>query len=294
MNRRDLLKSLPMLAAFGGTSPVLAADTLSKGSARLRTAICAYSFRDALKKKSMTYDDLVRLAVELDVDGLDLTVYWFPNTSDDFLLPLRRLAYKNGVEIYSISIRSDMCQPTEDLRERETAWLERWVEVAAKLGAGHIRVFGGDVPKGSTEDQAAQWVVSVLKRAADYAGRKGVILGLENHGGITSESARVVQIVKAVNSPWVGINLDTGNFRNNTYAQIEACVPYAVNVQFKTEISENGKKLPSDWNRILSMLAKGGYKGYLALEYEADEAAEVAVPRLTKQLNEAVGKQGRA
>jgi sugar phosphate isomerase/epimerase len=292
MNRRDLLKSLPMFAAVGG-SGVLAADSLSKGTVRLRTAICAYSFRDALKKKSMTYDDLVRLAVELDVDGLDLTVYWFPNTSDEFLLPLRRLAYKNGVEIYSISIRSDMCRPTEDLRERELAWLERWVEVASKLGAGHIRVFGGDVPKGSTEDQAAEWVVSTLKRAADYSGKKGIVLGLENHGGITSKAERVVQIVKQVNSPWVGINLDTGNFEGNTYSQIEACVPYAVNVQIKTEISENGKKLLSDWGRILTMLIKGGYKGYLALEYEADEPAEKAVPGLTKQLNEAVRKQVR-
>jgi len=281
-----------MFAAVGG-SGVLAADSLSKGTVRLRTAICAYSFRDALKKKSMTYDDLVRLAVELDVDGLDLTVYWFPNTSDEFLLPLRRLAYKNGVEIYSISIRSDMCRPTEDLRERELAWLERWVEVASKLGAGHIRVFGGDVPKGSTEDQAAEWVVSTLKRAADYSGKKGIVLGLENHGGITSKAERVVQIVKQVNSPWVGINLDTGNFEGNTYAQIEACVPYAVNVQIKTEISENGKKLPSDWGHILTMLIKGGYKGYLALEYEADEPAEKSVPGLTKQLNEAVRKQVR-
>ena len=294
MNRRHLLQSLPVLAAFGSSSSILSADARSKSGARLRTAICAYSFRDALKKKTMTYDDLVRLAVELDVDGLDLTVYWFPNTSDEFLLPLRRLAYKNGVEIYSISIRSEMCRPTEELRDRETAWLERWVEVAAKLGAGHIRVFGGDVPKGSTEDQAAEWVVGILKRAAEYSGKKGIILGLENHGGITSKAERILQIVKAVNSPWVGINLDTGNFESDTYLQIEACVPYAVNVQFKTEITENGKKLPSDWKRILTMLSKGGYKGYLALEYEADEAAEAAVPRLTKQLNEAVRTQGRA
>ena len=294
MNRRHLLQSLPVLAAFGSSSSILSADARSKSGARLRTAICAYSFRDALKKKTMTYDDLVRLAVELDVDGLDLTVYWFPNTSDEFLLPLRRLAYKNGVEIYSISIRSEMCRPTEELRDREAAWLERWVEVAAKLGAGHIRVFGGDVPKGSTEDQAAEWVVGILKRAAEYSGKKGIILGLENHGGITSKAERILQIVKAVNSPWVGINLDTGNFESDTYAQIEACVPYAVNVQFKTEITENGKKLPSDWKRILTMLSKGGYKGYLALEYEADEPAEAAVPRLTKQLNEAVRTQGRA
>jgi len=290
MNRRDVLKTLPLFA-LGGTAGELSADARMKANARLRTAICAYSFREALKKKSMTYGDLVRLAVELDVDGLDLTVYWFPNTSDEFLLPLRRLAYKNAVEIYSISIRSDMCRPTEDLREREVAWLERWVEVAVKVGAGHIRVFGGNVPKESTEDEAAEWVVAVLKRAADYSGKRGVILGLENHGGITSKAERVVQIVQQVNSPWVGINLDTGNFDGDTYRQIETCVPHAVNVQFKTEISENGKKLPSDWNRILAMLARGGYKGYLALEYEADEAAEVAVPRLTKQLNEAVRKQ---
>ena len=225
MNRRDLLQSLPMLAAFGSSSQPVLADARSKPGARLRTAICAYSFREALKKKTMTYDDLVRLAVELDVDGLDLTVYWFPSTSDEFLLPLRRLAYKNGVEIYSISIRSDMCRPTEELRDREAAWLERWVEVAAKLGAGHIRVFGGDVPNGSTEDQAAEWVVSILKRAAEYSGKKGVILGLENHGGITSKAERVVQIVKAVNSPWVGINLDTGNFDSDTYARSKPVCP---------------------------------------------------------------------
>jgi sugar phosphate isomerase/epimerase len=238
----------------------------------------------------MTYDDLVRLAVELDVDGLDLTVYWFPNTSDAFLLPLRRLAYKMAVEIYSISIRTDMCRPTPELQTRELEEIQKWVDVAAKLGAGHIRVFGGDVPKGSTEDQAAQWVATVLKRAGDYSGKKGVILGLENHGGITEKAERVIQIVKQVDSPWVGINLDTGNFQSNAYSQIEACVPYAVNVQFKTEIKEGGKDSPSDWNRIMEMLAKGGYKGYLALEYEAEENPGTAVPRLTKQLNQIARK----
>ncbi len=290
MNRRDLLKSLPVMAAAAFLPAWASGRPGGALQSRLRTAICAYSFREALKNKTMSYDDLVRLAVELDVDGLDLTVYWFPDTTDEFLLPLRRLAYKNAVEIYSISIRSDMCRPTPELQDREVAWLQKWVEVAARLGAGHIRVFGGEVPNGTTEDQAAQWVVSILKRAGEYSGRRGIILGLENHGGITSKAERVIQIVKQVNSPWVGINLDTGNFDDNGYSQIEACVPYAVNVQFKAEIKENGRELPADWNRIMSLLAKGGYKGYLALEYEADEAASIAVPRLTKQLSEVARK----
>ncbi len=281
MNRRELLRSLPAVAALPALSPAATAGA----KPRLRTAICAYSFREALQKKSMTYDDLVRLAVDLDVDGLDLTVYWFPDTSDGFLLPLRRLAYTSAVEIYSISVRTEMCRPTPELRGREVEEVKKWVDVAEKLGAGHIRVFGGNVPKGSSEDDAAGWVAEVLARAADYAGKKGIILGLENHGGITARAERILEIVQKVNSPWVGINLDTGNFRADPFAQIEMCLPRAVNVQMKAEMAaEGGRREASDWDRILAMLVKAGYRGYLALEYEAKEDPATAVPRLIRQL----------
>ncbi|MCL6505677.1 MAG: hypothetical protein K6T59_01490 [Bryobacteraceae bacterium] len=91
VTRRDCLRALPFAVAARGTRAA------SARAARLKTAICAYSYRQALAGKTMNYEDLVRLAVEHGVDGLDLTVYWFPSTSDDFLLPLRRLAYKNAV-----------------------------------------------------------------------------------------------------------------------------------------------------------------------------------------------------
>ncbi len=181
MRRRDLIYTLPTLAA----APALGAGAKGAAKARLRTAICAYSFRSQLKNGSMTYDDLVHMAVDLGLDGLDLTVYWFPNTTNKFLMPLRNLAIRNGVPIYSISVRTDMCQPTAELQAAEVDGVNKWVDVAAKLGAGHIRVFGGKVPKGRTEDEAAGWVAEILKRSAEYAGSKGVILGLENHGGIT-------------------------------------------------------------------------------------------------------------
>jgi sugar phosphate isomerase/epimerase len=262
------------------------AQTARVGKPRLRTAICAYSFRRQLESKAMTYDDLVKLAVDLDVDGLDLTVYWFPSTDDSFLLPLKRLAYKNGVEIYSISVRTDLCKPPGEVRDKQAAELRNWVDVAAKLGAGHIRVFGGTVPKGSTAEQAAGWVAEMLKPASEYSGSKGVILGLENHGGITEKAATIIQIVKSVNSPWVGINLDTGNFNRDAIAQIQQCLPYTVNTQFKTRMRDNnGTSQPSDWGRLVQMFAAGGYRGYFALEYEDKEDATVAVPRLTRELN---------
>ncbi len=233
------------------------------------------------------------MAVEQQVDGLDLTVYWFPNTEDAFLLPLKRLAYRSAVEIYSISIRTNLCRSTPESQAQELKEIRRWMGVAHKLGAGHIRIFGGDVPQGVNVDRASGWAVDVLGRAAEDAGKKGIILGLENHGGITSRAETMIQILKRVNSPWVGVSLDTGNFRDDPYGQIEVCAPYAVNVQVKTRVMDNrGKLAPADWDRILKILSTAGYKGYLALEYEADEDPEIAVPQFTQKLKSLATKYG--
>ena len=280
MQRRDLLKILTVL---GSSAAIPAAEILS-GRARFRSALCAYSFRTALGNGSMRYENLVRFAVEHGLDGLDLTVYWFPNTEDSFLLPLKRIAYRSGVEIYSISVRTDMCQPTAAQREAQFVEVKKWVDVAARLGAGHIRVFGGNVPKGSTEQDAIGWVVETLRRGGEYAGSSGVILGLENHGGITEKAETILSIVKKVDSPWVGVNLDTGNFRTRIDAQIELLAPYAVNIQIKADVREDGVSKPADWDRTFRMLAKAGYKGYVALEYEAEEDPATAVSRLSRKL----------
>ncbi|MCS7024269.1 MAG: sugar phosphate isomerase/epimerase [Bryobacteraceae bacterium] len=283
MNRRIWLQSLAAASALP------AAVETAQPPARLKSAICAYSFRQELQTNSMSYEDLVRLCAELEVDGLDMTVYWLPSTSDAYLMPLRRLAYRSGIDIYSISVRTDLCKPPAE-QEKELALVKGWVDVAAKVGARHIRVFGGNVPKTSSENEAAGWVVELLKRASDYSGSKGVLLGLENHGGITEKAERIVDIIKRVDSPWVGINLDTGNFHSDVYRQIELCVPYAVNVQLKERVRVAGKVEESDWARVTAMLRKAGYKGYLALEYEEQEPAPTAVRRLVAKLRRTIGQ----
>jgi sugar phosphate isomerase/epimerase len=277
MNRREWLASM-------------AALPLEK-KARLRPALCAYSFRNELQKKLMTYVDLVVKAVEWEIDGLDMTVYWLPTTERAWLLDLRRKAYRLGVEIYSISVRTELTKPQQADRDAQVAEIRKWVDVAAALGAGHIRVFGGNVPKGLTEEQAVPWVVECLKRGGEYAGQHGVILGLENHGGICTRAERILEMVKKTDSPWVAINLDTGNFRTEAFKQIEMCLPYSANVQVKAEMTfDDGTRGPQDWDKVVSIIAASGYKGYLALEYEAKEPAPTAVPRLLGQLRELTRK----
>src|SRR5579871_1329483 len=231
MDRRQLLQTL---AAVGAAARLgTAAQSGASSKCHLRPGLVAYSYRKQLGDKSMTYEDLIRLVSSYGLDGLDTTVYWFPDTSDQYLARLRSTAYRNGVSLYSISVRVRLAQPTPELQNAEFESLKKWVDVAGKVGATHIRVFGGAIPKGATEPQAIAWAVELLKRCAEYSGSRGIFIGVEDDGGLTTTAEPTVQIVKQTDSPWAGINLDTGNFPKNGYSQVALCLPYATSVHFK-------------------------------------------------------------
>jgi len=289
MNRRRFLASAGAVVV-AAAAPAARAPQTAPGKPRFRTGLVAYSYRQALEAKAMTYEDLVRVAVETGTDGIDMTVYWLPGTSDDYLLPLRRLAYRNRVEIYSVGTRVRLAQPTPELRDQELGQLRKWVDVAQKVGATHVRVFGGPKPAGATMDQAIDFAAETLKRGAEYSGARGIILGVEDDGGITDFAKETIAIVTRANSPWAGMNLDIGNFRPpNVYDQIDMSIPYAVSTHVKTEVAnDDGKtRAPSDWDRIFTMFSRHGFRGYMGLEYEATgEDPVTAVPRVLRQLKE--------
>jgi sugar phosphate isomerase/epimerase len=203
---------------------------------------------------------------------------------------LKRTAYRSSIAIYTIGVRVRLAQPTPELQAAELETVRKWLNVGEKLGASHMRVFGGAVPKGATEDQAVAWAVETLKRASEEAGKKGIILGVEDDGGITTNADRTVEIVKKAASPWAGINLDIGNFPDDGYTQIGMCAPYATNVHFKTAVHIDKKKEPADWARVLKILGSAGYKGYLALEYEEEQDPVHVVPQLITKMREVISK----
>ncbi len=232
----------------------------------------------------MNYVELIRRLADWGIDGLDCTVYWFPDTSNEYLASLRKAAFKNGVQIYNIGVRVYLCQPTPELQQAQLENIKKWVDVADRVGASHIRVFGGPVPKGASEPQSIAWAVEVLKRGAEYAGGRGITLGVEDDGGLTTAAGPTIEIVKQAASPWAGINADSGNLRVDGYAGFASMLPYATSVHLKTLISgADGKKEKADWKRLLNMIGKAGYRGYIGLEYEEDDAA-AQVPALLKDL----------
>jgi sugar phosphate isomerase/epimerase len=278
LNRRQLMRAAAALPA--------AAQLRSQAAPQfhLRSGLVAYSYRKELAAKSLNYADLIRMIAEWGLDGLDCTVYWFPDTSYEFLASIRKAAFRNGIQIYNAGVRAQLCQPTPELQLSQYENIKKWVDVADRLGASHVRVFGGQIPKGATELQAIAWAVEVLKRSVEYAGSRGITLGVEDDGGLTTAAGPTVEIVKQAASPWAGINADSGNLRIDGYSQFATMLPYATSVHLKRSIAgEDGKKEEADWKRLVTLVGKSGYKGYVGLEYEDNDAVK-EVPRLAANL----------
>src|SRR5439155_20256653 len=107
---------------------------------------------------------------------------------------------------------NNFCYPDPSKVREQIAHVKAWVEHASRLGAKTIRIFAGNVAKGDTEDAARSRCIDAIGEACDYAGKFGVYLALENHGGITATADQILAIVQAVKHDWFGVNLDTGNF----------------------------------------------------------------------------------
>ena len=264
----------------------------------MRVGCCSYSYRNYLgnyrdpiqpKPGTMSLDDFLEKSWEMGLDGVELTAYYFPSVEIDYLNHLKRLACRLGLHISAAAVGNSFCLATAQERAGQVQLVEQWIDHALQLGAPCLRVFAGAVPQGSSEAEAMQWVVECLQECGDYAAERGVLLALENHGGITARAEQVLQIIHRVDREWVRVNLDTGNYRTAAYADIEATVPHAVTAHVKTHVhTEGGGREELDYAEIVSVLAAVDYRGYLAIEYEEEEDPMVAVPRFAAELKKLV------
>jgi L-ribulose-5-phosphate 3-epimerase len=285
ISRRKFFQTTGVAAGALCVGDRLAASPAAPASSskpRLFSGCCAYSYEKQLRGGQMSMEDFILKAVEQEIDGVDMTTYYFKSMDPAYLVSLRHLAFKNGVLFSGAAIGTDMCQPDRAKRAEELTKIKKWLDATELLGASHLRVFGGEPPKGSTEEQGIEWVVETMKPACDYAARKGITLGLEDHGGITSKASTILEILRRVDSPFAGVNLDISNFPDNRYAQIEMCIPYATHTHIRENFSEGKGQI--DLDRVWQMFARGGYKGFMSAEYEGSEDAMTAVPKLLAKI----------
>lgn len=290
MHRRQFLT----LSATVVASPLLAIDPIARpAKPQLKLGLAAYSYRKYLdlKKPTMTLFDFIDAAAEMPLDGVELTSYYFAETTDDYLDKLKAHAAARKLAISGVPVGNSFTMRDDAKRAAEIEKVKQWCARAGRLGTQTVRIFAGNMEKGDDLAECRRRVVAAIEACAPAAKQAGVWLALENHGGITADAEGLLAIVKAVDCEHFGVNIDTGNFKTaDPYAEVAKIAPYGIVCQVKTEISPTGNvKVDADLPRMIQILKDANFDGYVVLEYEAAEEPKKAVPRYVKQLRELIG-----
>jgi len=251
----------------------------------MKLSCCGYSFRDQLTGGKMTMETFLDKCVELGFDGVELTQYYFPEESDRYLNHVKREVFRRGLDISGTAVGGNFTNADAAAREKQVKHVLDWVEKSAKLGSPVLRVFAGGQPQGADLETAGSWVREGLARCAEAGEKYGVALGLENHGGLTANADGVLGLLRPfAGNPWVGLNLDFGNFTGDIYEQYGRCAPVTITTHAKVTVRQGEGREFVDYRQVVRIMREAGYKGYLAIEYEEPGDALLGVDRFCAYL----------
>jgi sugar phosphate isomerase/epimerase len=319
LDRREFLGCAGIVGAaatFGMAKTVLGqpaardrGDTSARDTAPRRRPIgvSTYSFWQ-FRGKRLGIAACIDKAAAMGFDGVEILHVQMEDESHATLQKLKRQAHSLGLALMGFSTHQGFVSPDAELRQTNVEKTLHQIDLAYQLGIPTMRINTGrwgttrsfdalmankgiePALEGHTEEEAFGWVIGSIEKLLPRAEDCGVALGLENHWGLGRTAAGVLRIVEAIKSPWLQMTLDTGNFLERPYDQMEAMaaspVPLAL-VQAKTYYG-GGRwyELDLDYGRIAEILRKHGYRGWISLEFEGNEDAETGVPKSLALLRE--------
>ncbi len=304
LTRRDLLKT-GASAALATTLDAPPLKAAAPSTQRIRLGVSTYSYWHFSREK-YPIEKVIEHAAQTGFEGVEILHRQMANETKPYLNQLKRMAWDNGVSLFFLSIHQNFVAPEKEKRQQMIDHTKRCMDIAHYLGCPAIRLNSGrwgtipDFQKmldaggqetplpGYTDDDAFKWCIECINECLPHAEATGVVMALENHWGLTTSVPGLLRIYKGVNSPWLAINLDTGNFFGEPYSQLEKLAPHASIVQAKTYYGGGVYyTLEPDFKRIASILRNAGFKGWVSLEMEGKEDAQTAVPKSLKVLREA-------
>jgi sugar phosphate isomerase/epimerase len=257
----------------------------------IKIALNFYSFNTPLLEESETLESVIDYAADLGFAGLDITGYYFKGypsvPSDEAIYRIKYHAFRQGIQISGTGVRNDFTLPEPAAREKEKQLVKDWVVVAAKLGASTLRIFaGGSVPAGYTWDETARWMAKDIDECGAFARKYGIVLAIQNHNDFLKTAAEVEKLFSYIHSDAVGLMIDIGSYRTDPYREIEQTVSYAVSWQIKETVFIKGVETKTDVPRVMDIIRRSGYRGYVPIEVVVKGEERKRVKTLFEQIKQ--------
>lgn len=304
-DRRKFLQT----AAAAATGLSLTPVAVSKPRAHRPNPIgvSTYSFwRFNGPKENYPIEDCIDQAAEMGFDGIELLHVQMASEEPGYLQSLKRRAFVNGLDLMGFSTHQGFVSPEVQVRQNNINETIRQIELCYELGIPTMRLNTGrwgtsasftalmdnrgiEPPlEGYTDEEAFGWVIGSIERLIPKAEQCGVLLGLENHWGLGRTPEGVLRIVEAIDSPWLKVTLDTGNFLEDPYDKLEMLASHTVLMQAKTYYGGGTwYTLDLDYPRIAEIMRRHNYAGYVSLEFEGKESEQTAIPKSLELLRSA-------
>lgn len=312
-SRRDFIRKSAIAAV--GMGMVTSCDTSSKEKTTTEKkktrcnpiGVSTYSFWQFNgPKENVPIEDCIEKAAEMGFDGIEFLLIQMQSEENSYLQKLKRQAFHAGLDLMGFSTHQGFVYPEKEKRQAEVEKTIHQIELAYQLGIPTMRLNTGrwgtiasfdelmankgiePVLEGYTEEDGFKWVIDAIEQCIPTAEKCGVTIGLENHWGLGRTAEGVLRIVNAIDSPWLRVTADTGNFLERQYEQLEMLAPLTSLIQAKTYFG-GGKwyTLDIDYHRVAEIFRKVNYRGYISIEFEGNEDPTTAVPKSLEMIREA-------
>ena len=266
----------------------------------MRSAICHYSFHRRWAAEKWAAERLALEVKALGVEGIDFHAGMM-GAASDAPARIRAALAKSGLALSGLSLGNDFNQEAPQEFRAQVDTVKEWIRVAAQVSAPVSRIFGGQLPETQRKDPAAkalarQRILDGLGEVVREAEKHGLILAIENHGGLPCTAEEQVEVIRAIHSPHLKATVDVGNYLEGGqegHVGTRIAAPHAGYVHFKDMKKIPDAGAPFGWkldccvlgegvvdHRVcLDALKKAGYNGFVALEYEAPEEEKTGVPK---------------
>jgi len=309
-NRRRWMQTSLAVAAAACLPRMRNAAAAADESARRpnRIAVSTYSYWRFRPDTKLSIEECIDLAADAGFDGVEVLHIQMTDESNRALQRIKQRAFRHGLDLCGFSTHQSFVSPDPEFRKKNIAHTIHCIELAHELGIPTMRVNTGRwgtskdfdelmankgiEPRlpGYTDDDGFAWVIDSLTECLPKAEECGVVLGLENHWGLGRTADGVLHVIDAIDSPWLKATLDTGNFLERPYEQMEQMAPETVYVQAKTYYGGGTwYTLDLDYDRIADILRAVDYRGYISLEFEGQEEHQTAIPKSLDLLRRAFG-----